>query len=391
MPAMNSKAAAVAVPSTDGPPMTAGVDAASTCRLLYLVGELHTGGLERQLYYLLMAMDRVRYRPEVAVWNFGENDLHIGPIRALGVPLHRFPAHSSSTAKLREFRRLVQRLNPEIVHSSTFYTNIAAYVATVGTRAIPVGSVRGDFVSCKRDSGVLVGRVSARWPREQISNNATAREVAKDAGIFAPRRLHVVRNGLDLSRFQWEPVRTDGPAVIAGVGYLLPAKRWERLLRAAAVLNRRGLDFTIRLAGDGPLLADLKAEARRLGVSERVVFAGHVDDVPRLLRGSTFLVHTAEHEGCPNAVMEAMACGRAVIATDAGDVPRLVDDGETGYVVDRGDESALVDRIVTLIRDRNLCRRMGEAGRHKAEREFRLERLVSETFAAYRAAGWVDR
>jgi glycosyltransferase involved in cell wall biosynthesis len=86
--------------------------------------------------------------------------------------------------------------------------------------------------------------------------------------------------------------------------------------------------------------------------------------------------------------MEAMACGRAVVATDAGDIPSLVDDGNTGFVVRRGDDEALVNRMLRLVSDRDLCRRMGEAGRSKAEREFGLNRLVEETLAAYQAAGW---
>ena len=88
--------------------------------------------------------------------------------------------------------------------------------------------------------------------------------------------------------------------------------------------------------------------------------------------------------------MEAMACGRAVVATDVGDTPSIVDHQKTGFVVPRGDDAALVERMATLIADRELCRRMGEAGRLKAEREFGLDRLVSETLAAYRAAGWKD-
>jgi glycosyltransferase involved in cell wall biosynthesis len=88
--------------------------------------------------------------------------------------------------------------------------------------------------------------------------------------------------------------------------------------------------------------------------------------------------------------MEAMACGRAVVATDAGDVPCLIEDGKTGFVVPRGDEAALLARIITLMTDHDLCRRMGEAGRVKAERQFGLDRLVSETLAAYRAMGWKD-
>jgi glycosyltransferase involved in cell wall biosynthesis len=88
--------------------------------------------------------------------------------------------------------------------------------------------------------------------------------------------------------------------------------------------------------------------------------------------------------------MEAMACGRAVVATDAGDVRHLVEDGKTGFVVRRGDDATLVERMVTLITDQDLCRSMGEAGRAKAVREFGLDRLVADTFDAYRAAGWRD-
>jgi glycosyltransferase involved in cell wall biosynthesis len=192
-----------------------------------------------------------------------------------------------------------------------------------------------------------------------------------------------------MARFPKAPVPPNGVTSIVGVGYLLPAKRWDRLLAIAATLKRRGFDYVLSIAGDGPLLPALTQQARDLDVSDRVTFLGHVSDIPRLMEEATFIVHTADNEGSPNAVMEAMACGRPVISTDAGDVPYLVDDGTTGFVVSRGDDEALTERIIQLIRDRALCRRMGEAGRMKAEREFQLERLVSETFAAYRAAGWV--
>jgi glycosyltransferase involved in cell wall biosynthesis len=109
-----------------------------------------------------------------------------------------------------------------------------------------------------------------------------------------------------------------------------------------------------------------------------------------LLSEATCLVLTSDNEGCPNVVMEAMACGRAVVATDVGDVPYLVEDGKTGFVVRRGDDSMLVERMLSLMTDRDLCQRMGEAGQAKAEREFGLDRFVMETLAIYRAVGWKD-
>jgi glycosyltransferase involved in cell wall biosynthesis len=129
---------------------------------------------------------------------------------------------------------------------------------------------------------------------------------------------------------------------------------------------------------------------KNLHVEHLVRFLGARHDIPSLLADAAFLVLTSEVEGLPNVVLEAMACGRAVVATDAGDVPYLIDDGKTGFVVPREDKAALTSRMATLLEDRELCRRMGEAGRMKAEQEFGLDRLRSETFAAYRAEGWRD-
>ena len=86
--------------------------------------------------------------------------------------------------------------------------------------------------------------------------------------------------------------------------------------------------------------------------------------------------------------MEAMACGLPVVAMDAGDIPYLVEEGRTGFVVRQGEEATFVKRISQLIADDQLCLRMGSAARAKAEREFKVERLISETLDVYRAAGW---
>ncbi len=150
------------------------------------------------------------------------------------------------------------------------------------------------------------------------------------------------------------------------------------------------MQFQVRLVGDGPLRGDLEGLARNLGVQGVVQFLGSRKDIPKLLTDSTFLVHTAEDEGCPNVVMEAMASGRAVVAMNAGDIPFLIDDGETGFVVQRGDETRFAERVQQLLSSQQLCCRMGMAARVRAEQEFRLDRLLSETFAVYRVAGWKD-
>jgi glycosyltransferase involved in cell wall biosynthesis len=249
--------------------------------------------------------------------------------------------------------------------------------------------VRSDFVDDKASSGFFLGRLSARWPSKQIYNSFAAAEKARNfRTFFAPRQVFVVQNRLDLQRFRKIPLSTNGQVRILGVGSLLQYKRWDRLLRAALDLKQRGLHFLVEIAGGGPLRESLERQARDLEITDRVRFAGHADDVPGLMATSTFLAHTSDVEGCPNVVMEAMACGRAVVAMAAGDIPSLVEDGKTGFVVPRGDDAQFVERLATLITNRELGRQMGEAGRVKAEREFGLHRLAEETLNAYRQAGW---
>jgi glycosyltransferase involved in cell wall biosynthesis len=146
----------------------------------------------------------------------------------------------------------------------------------------------------------------------------------------------------------------------------------------------------MEIVGGGPLRESLEKQVQDLGLLHQVRLKGHVNNIPAVLASSTFLAHSSEIEGSPNVVMEAMACGRAVVAMDAGDIPLLIEDGKTGFVVPRGDDDRFVERLATLIQNRDLCRQMGEAGRAKAEREFRTDRLVEKTFAAYVAAGWSD-
>jgi glycosyltransferase involved in cell wall biosynthesis len=363
----------------------------SKCRLLYVVGQLGPGGLERQLCYLLQTIDRERYMPAVAVWNFNENEVYVCRLRALGVPMWSFPHKTSPLRKLRELRRLVKMINPEVIHSYSFHTNFAAWWAAAGTKTIAVGGIRSDFTNDKKSCGIILGSLSARWPSNQIYNNFAAAEKAKNSRtLFAPRNVFVVPNGLDLQQFPKVPLPSNGQVRILGVGSLLQYKRWDRLLTAALKLKQRGLQFLVEIAGGGTLRESLERQARDLDITDQVKFVGHADDVAGVMGKSTFIAHTSDVEGCPNVLMEAMACGRAVVATDAGDASSLIEDGKSGFVVRRGDDQALTDRMATLIMDQDLCRRMGEAGRVKAEREFGLDRLVEETLAAYRTEAFTE-
>jgi glycosyltransferase involved in cell wall biosynthesis len=286
---------------------------------------------------------------------------------------------------------LVRKLKPEVLHSYSAYLNFAVHWSTRKTPTIGIGCARSDFAFDWEGSSRWLACLNARWPRKQIYNSFEAAKLAsRSKSQFVPKQLIVVRNGVDLDHFRMSPLVNRRTTNIVAIGSLIPVKRWDRLLSAARELRQRNLDFSVRVAGDGPLRGSLEQIIRDSRLDGRVKFLGHMNDIPALLSDASLLVHCSDAEGCPNAVIEAMACGRAVVGTDVGDIASLVEDGKTGFIVSRGDDAKLVERIENLIVDRELCRNMGEAGRAKAEREFGLDHLVSASLGAYRMAGWND-
>ena len=359
---------------------------------MYVIGQLGLGGAERQLFYLFANLDRSLYQPCLVVWNYDPHEKYYRDIDALNIPIYGLPADWSPISKLRALRKLARALAPEVIHSYVFFTNFAADYAARGAGALAIGSLRSDIVRSIKSGGKLRGVLNSRWPNCQISNSVVCAETARRySSFFVPKQYVVVRNGLDLDSFRTSDDTVATSSYIASVGSLLPVKRWDRLLKAVQrVLSAGVKDARFCLAGDGPLRPTLEKLARDLGVYRDVEFMGSIHDIPAFLRGAKFLVHTSDSEGCPNVVMEAMAAGRAVVATDVGDIPHLVEDGKTGFVVRREDDEALTNRIVTLLTNPDLCREMGKNARTKAEQEFELSSFVTRTLDAYRAAGWKD-
>jgi glycosyltransferase involved in cell wall biosynthesis len=121
-----------------------------------------------------------------------------------------------------------------------------------------------------------------------------------------------------------------------------------------------------------------------------VEYLGPSSAVEDFLAALDVFVLTSDREGCPNVILEAMACGRAVVTTDAGGAGEVVRDGVTGYVVPRGDRAALTERVLALLEDAALRERIGRAARLDVEERFGLDRMVTETVRLYRRAAGVE-
>jgi glycosyltransferase involved in cell wall biosynthesis len=203
-------------------------------------------------------------------------------------------------------------------------------------------------------------------------------------------RVHVCYHGLDLARL---PYRPEGrpPRRIVAVGRLAKDKGFALVLRAARLLQDRGLEVEVEIVGDGPEGGPLRALAGELGIAPRVRFRGWLtfDEVQRAMSEATLLVHPSDRlgDGLPNVLREAMALGTPVIASRIAGIPEALDDGRCGLLVPSGDLEALADAIARLLQHADLRQTFARLGRARAEDKFDMWRngaRLAEHLAATR-------
>jgi N-acetyl-alpha-D-glucosaminyl L-malate synthase BshA len=187
--------------------------------------------------------------------------------------------------------------------------------------------------------------------------------------------IDVIPNFVDPERFRPTLARAPGPFRIVHVSNFRPVKRPLDAIKAFAILRRSG-DARLKMVGTGPELKAARALARKLGVHAHVEFAGEERRIERVLADSDLLLSTSEFEGFGLAPLEAMAAGLPVVATRAGGITEVVVEGRTGRLAEVGDVEGLAARLRRLIDHPLIARRFGEAGRRRAIREFRLDRIV---------------
>ena len=171
--------------------------------------------------------------------------------------------------------------------------------------------------------------------------------------------------------------------MVGSLGRLHPQKGFSDLLTAFAQVRQRIPSVRLFVAGDGELRDDLEAQARSLGMAAVVTFAGVRADVSEVLAALDVFVLPSLWEGMPNAVLEAMASGLPVVATAVGGTPEVVVDGVTGLLVPPQDPGALAQAIGHLLRDPDLRRRMGRAGRRRVEEHFDVRETVRQVESLY--------
>ena len=267
-------------------------------------------------------------------------------------------------------------VRPHVLHANhlMFQTSLAAALVQprVGVPLVStahLGSLASLPAAVRLPATVheqAVGRFILRRSRRVIAVSASVAAHVASLGVD-PSLIDVVPNGVDHGRFHPPPAeRGEGPPTIAFVGRLIANKGPALLVEALATLAATGLDFTAQVVGDGPLRARLERDVSRLGLGGPVSFTGEVADVAERLRDADILVRPSLTEGLPLAVLEAMASGACVLASDIPGNAELVVAGESGLLFRPGDARHLATQLATLVLDPALRRRLAAEGCRRA-------------------------
>ena len=359
-------------------------------RILHIIPTLDRGGAEKQLALLAAGLPRVEFDVHVCALTRGgplESDL-----RAAGVPVtvigKRWKFDPRAYGQLERF---IRQLQPRLVQTWLFAANSYGRMAArrAGVPCIVASERCVDRWKVWHE--LAIDRWLARNTARLVVNSTGVSDFYTEHGL-PHEKFVVIPNGVEPpppSNLTREALLAElglpaNSRLIGAVGRLWPQKRVKDLIWASDLLKVIRDDVHVLIVGDGPQRQRLERYREVVRIADRVHFLGARNDVPRLMPHFDLLWLASSFEGLPNSILEAMAAGVPVVASDIPGNRDLVVPGETGYLVPVGDRAALATRANELLDNPERARAMGEAGRRRALDEFSVPRMIERFVKLYR-------
>jgi L-malate glycosyltransferase len=356
---------------------------------IFLLGDsLEIGGTEGQFAEIACGLGRSNREIDVSCLRAE------GPLRArleaagirpwsCGPASLKSPRAALAIASLaRHFRQHRVRL----VHSFDFYSNLVGVLAARLARVPVVVASQRDLGNLRPPLQCRVHRLVLRLAHHVLVNSPAVAERVQHDSKISPDRIALVPNGVDIARFHPGPDRDRAAGDVIVVGTLTNLRREKGLVdivHAAAIVRDRCADARFVIVGDGPLRPELERMIRAQALEQWVELRGGTTDPASALRGLDIFVLASHSEACSNSLLEAMATRLAVVATNVGGNPGLVDDEHSGLLVPPGDPGGLAKAILRLTEDRALAARLASRAFERVQAEFSIAQMLKNVQAFY--------
>lgn len=369
--------------------------------IVFLIDGLGWGGAERLMIPILANMDRRLFSVRVGVFQVRNGNPIADDLRALGIPVDLIPVpYMRDLTAVSRIAAYLKDVNADLIHAQLELGDILGGLAALRMRLPIVSTLHtmpSQDMSLKSRMHQEVEYFCLRhFFNMVISVSDEARQFHKDIGKLPDRKTCTIYNGIDLSHFPASP-QSDREAVLRE--FNIPAAATV-LITVAVLRELKGIQYMIRalpeilsvhpdlyylIAGSGDFQSALMEEAARVGVSERVVFAGARKDVPALMSASDIFILPTLTEALPTVLAEAMAASLPILASRVGGVPEMVEDGINGKMVAPADPQQLANACTDMLRDPDALVKMGLAGRQIVEEKFNVRVQVDKLQALYQS------
>jgi glycosyltransferase involved in cell wall biosynthesis len=313
-------------------------------------------------------------------------------VRHVTLDLRRAIAPTADMGALRQLSRVVRDTRPDVIHAHSSKAGALVRLGRISQPRVPVLYTPHGYAF----AGYFSSEAERRGYREierLLAPLATRvvcvceAEARLAAALGSKRRVRVVYNGIDAQQVgPIDPLMQElarrGPVVCA-LTQLRAGKGIETLIDAAPSMLERHPDLQIAIWGDGPELEPLRNRARAAGVEDAVHFPGASSDPLTVLRGTQVFVHPSLAESFPYVVLEAMAVGAPIVASDVGGIGEAVVDGNSAVLVAPGDAHALATALLGALGDVDRATKMGEAARARFDRCFTLDQMLDGLVRVY--------
>jgi len=362
-------------------------------RVVHIVGGLTVGGAEKQLLELCRRFDRERFELHLCWYSRSDEDLH-AEFEAAGVRTIFFDKFDMPIwAFFRRMCRTLRDVQPDIVHTWLYSANFWGRWAAVacGHRRI-IASYRAEVDRIAAGPAPRLSENLLHGVGIRLVNSETVARSLTQHYDAPPDRIRVIYNGVELpqvdrDRARWE-LRAElnvpeSALLITMVGRVAPIKNHPMFVRMARRVGEQRPAARFLIVGRGPALASVEALVNELDLADRVRLLGLRDDVPRILAASDVFCFTSYSEGFPNAVLEAMASGLAVVSTASDGVRELIRDGTVGLLTPMEDDAAMAAHVLRLLDDPQRRRRIGDAAAAMVRRDYTWDAMVRQTQDLY--------
>lgn len=360
-------------------------------KILQIIPTLVRGGAEKQMTLLSLGLPKDKFDVEVCALS-GDGPYR-QPLEDAGIPLHFINKKwKLDIGAYFRLKKLIQEIQPDLVHTWIFAANSYGRYAALrsGVKKIIAGERCVD--PWKRWHELVIDRYLAKRTHGLVTNSSGVVDFYSSKRIPA-EKFTVIPNGIDLPnrrpvgemrRVLVEAIGLDPQTKLIGcVGRLWPQKRVKDLIWAADLLKCIRDDVHLLVVGDGPLRWRLEKFRDQVEIADRVHFLGEREDAREIISCLDCFWLASDYEGQSNSVMEAMAAGIPVVASDIPGNRDLVLDGETGFLVDVGDRAAFAQKTEAILNDKSLATEFGGYAIERMKSEFSVQKMIDSYVSYY--------